>query len=86
MAFNVFSLSSYLPARKHSAFKIESASGNSAYFCSYLSQLSFLKLWSLSREKSIETLPLHRPRKHAHFVPISTLQSIDFVTRKHGGI
>lgn len=45
---------SYLPARKHSAFKIESASGNSTYFHSCLSRLSFLKLWGLSGEKSIE--------------------------------
>lgn len=45
---------SYWPARKHSAFKIESASGNSTYFHSCLSRLSFLKLWGLSGEKSIE--------------------------------
>lgn len=68
------------------AFEIESASGNSACFCSCLSQLSFLEPWGLWREKSIETLPLHCPRTHAHFVPVSTLQPIAFVTRKQGGI
>lgn len=36
-------LSSYLPARKYSAFEIESDAVKSNNFCSYLSQLSFAK-------------------------------------------
>lgn len=44
-------LSSYLPAKKYSAFEIESDAVKSNHFCSYLSQLSFAKaVESLERE------------------------------------